>query len=489
MNARRLLAAAALLALSSACGTTVGTTTGLPALQGDGLGAPAAGETAQAGSQDSVGGVLPAPSTGATLSGPTRQQAVTTAPSALARAVRAVPAGGTIAIGYPTVDDGGAALAAFGIAGGSIGDPEAQMAVVVKALNARGGILGRRVTAVPHDFPALGASSDPEGTASAACADWSDKKVFAVVNVSLNASLRTCLAKAGIPVISSIGISSPASIFGDQLPGIYAPSAMSIDRSVRAVVDRLVARKFFTGWDPTTGQPGPQPVKIGMQSFDTPDGQHVVAVTRKALAAHGLKLDEVEAHGTDVSDNSSSTSGAVLRFRANGITHVFDANLIFFQTADSQGYRPRYAIQDTINTPALLAQNVGASQLHGSMGAGYLPAYEVEDPQDVSPEATRCLALMRAAGQDTTQTIARAYMLHYCDAVAFLEKALTAAGTVSVKGLRDGAATLGSVTSHVTYGTRVTATRRDGATRIRDFDYVDACSCFRHPSTTTYAAD
>jgi hypothetical protein len=223
-----------------------------------------------------------------------------------------------------------------------------------------------------------------------------------------------------------------------------------------------------------------------MQSFDNADGRHVVDVTRRALAAHNLKLDEVEAHSTDLNDNSSSTSAAVLRFRAKGITHVIDANLIFFQTADSQDYHPRYVIQDTINTPALLAKNVSASQLHGSMGAGYLPLYEVDDPRDPSAEATRCKAMMRAAGEDTSQAIALAVMLHACDAVFFLEKALTAGGAITPAALRAGSAALGPIPSHLTYGTLVATGKRDGASRIRDFEYVDACSCFRHSSTVTY---
>ena len=41
----------------------------------------------------------------------------------------------------------------------------------------------------------------------------------------------------------------------------------------------------------------------------------------------------------------------------------------------------------SIATPALLTQNASKSQLHGSMGTGYLPSTEVEDPQDVSPAA------------------------------------------------------------------------------------------------------
>jgi hypothetical protein len=165
---------------------------------------------------------------------------------------------------------------------------------------------------------------------------------------------------------------------------------------------------------------------------------------------------------------------------------VIDANLLFFKTASSQDYHPRYVVQDTINTPALLAKNVDATQLHGAMGAGYLPLYEVDDAKDVSPEATRCKALMRAAREDTGEAIALALMLNACDSVFYLEKALTAGGSVSAAGLRAGAARLGAIPSHLTYGSLVRPARRDGATRIRDFEYVDSCSCFRHTSTATY---
>ena len=49
---------------------------------------------------------------------------------------------------------------------------------------------------------------------------------------------------------------------------------------------------------------------------------------------------------------------------------------------------------------------------------------------------------MRAAGEDTSQPIALGLMLHACDAVYFLEKALTAGGAVSTAGLRKPAGEL-----------------------------------------------
>ena len=102
-------------------------------------------------------------------------------------------------------------------------------------------------------------------------------------------------------------------------------------------------------------------------------------------------------------------------------------------------------------------------------------------------KATRCKALMRNAGEQASDATALAFMLHFCDAVSFLEQALTAGGSVSAAGLRAGAARLGTIPSHLTYGSQITATRRDGATRVRAFDYVDACSCFRHTGGTHLA--
>ncbi len=114
---------------------------------------------------------------------------------------------------------------------------------------------------------------------------------------------------------------------------------------------------------------------------------------RAALARHKLTLNEVERHGIDVSANAASTSAAVLRLKAQGITHMFNANLLFYQGAGSQRLHPRYAVDDTIDTPQLLAQNVGKEQLHGAMGAGYQPLNEVENFGSVGPAADQCIAL------------------------------------------------------------------------------------------------
>jgi hypothetical protein len=258
---------------------------------------------------------------------------------------------------------------------------------------------------------------------------------------------------------------------------------MSVDRYLPAVVDRLHAQGFFAAWDARAGRPGVAPVKIGVQGFDNAAGRHYVAVLDKALRRYGLKVDEQDLHSTDISQNASATSAAVLRFSANGVTHVFHANVLFYKGADSQGYKPRYAVDDTVPTPALLAQNVGKSQLHGAMGAGYLPVYEVPAPQDVSPSATRCKELMRRAGEDVSQSLTLTYVLHVCDAMSFLERGFAVGGEVSAVGLQRGLARMGRFESSITYRSTPTPTHHDGAAGIRDFVYVDDCGCFAFTSS------
>ena len=256
-------------------------------------------------------------------------------------------------------------------------------------------------------------------------------------------------------------------------------------------MDRLAAQGFFRPWDARAGDPGTAPVKIGVQAFDNEQGRHYVALLDRALRKHGFRVDERDLHSTDVGENASATSAAVLRFAARGVTHVFNANVLFYKDAESQGYYPRYALDDTIATPALMAQNVGRpgvkGPLHGAMGAGYLPAYEVPDPKDVSPAATRCKQMMTKAGEDLSQSLTLVLVLHVCDAMTFLDAAMESGGELSGAGMQRGLASLRGYESTVTYSGRPTATNHDGASRIRDFVYDDPCGCFVFPTPTTYA--
>jgi ABC-type branched-subunit amino acid transport system substrate-binding protein len=386
-------------------------------------------------------------------------------------------------VGYITQKDTATAGAALGLSGIATGDPDNQMRAMAASINARGGFLGHRIVLVSHDVRTSEATSNPAQAAAAACAALVEKKAAIVVNPGSNPDLLACLKKNGIIVVGSTAVASGSSAFAPGLPGIYAPSAMSVDRYLPAVVDRLHAQGFFSRWDVRTGGPGVAPVKIGVQQFDNAAGRHYVAVLDKALRRYGLKIDEKDLHSTDIGQNASATSAAVLRFSANGVTHMFSANVLFYKGADSQGYKPRYAIDDTVPTPALLAQNVGKSQLHGAMGAGYLPIYEVPTPQDVSPSARRCRELMRKAGENLSQSLTVAYVLHVCDAMNFLERGFAAGGAVSAVGLQQGLSRMGRFESSLTYRSSPTPGHHDGAAAVRDFVYDDDCGCFAFVST------
>lgn len=476
---RAASAAAALILLGSACGSTV------QLREVRQLGGPAGPEAAVPGSVKPVTplqrpGQASGAGTGASDLGPDRDGRGAGAGTGGGRPTVSpiVDAGGRVVVGYLTQKDVAATGSALGISGIATGDPDNQMRAMTASINARGGFLGRRIALVSHDVSTSEATSNPAQAAAAACAALVEKKATIVVNPGSNPDLLACFKKHGIIVVGSTSVASGSEVFAPGLPGVYAPSGMSVDRYLPAVVSRLHAQGFFARWDARAGGPGTAPVKIGVQQFDTPAGRHYVAVLDRALQRYGLRVDEKDLHSTDVGQNASATSAAVLRFSTNGVTHVFSANLLFYKGADSQGYKPRYAVDDTVPTPALLAENVGRSQLHGAMGAGYLPVYEVPAPQDVSPSATRCKELMRKAGEDVSQSLTAAYVLHVCDAMSFLERGFAAGDSVSAVGLQRGLARMGPFESALTYRSTPSPTHHDGAAAIRDFAYDDDCGCF-----------
>ena len=394
-----------------------------------------------------------------------------------------------VLIGYPTSRDLSAVASNVGIAGADTGDLDAQASILAADINSRGGLLGHRIVLVNHDISTAQATSDPAAAAQAACTDWvQDHHVFAVADTAegLGASpgLRDCLTKAKVPLISNGGFSDADYA---SSPLFASPSSMTLDRYLPAVVDRLVAQGFFGKWDAIQGKSGTAPVKIGAQSFDNEQGRHYIAVLRKALARHGLTLDQVESHSSDVSANAASTSSAVLRFKAQGVTHIFNANLLFYKDSDSQSYHPRYAIDDTVPTPQLLAKNVGKSQLHGAMGVGYQPLAEVEGAPDIGPAATRCFWLMRKGGQSTSAQFTRTVMANVCDNFFLLEAAFKSSGVLTPTGMITGVSRLGTAfKSAFTYQPGFSTNKHYGANRVRDFVYSDVCGCFTYPSTTTY---
>ena len=482
---RKLLAAGALLTLT-ACGTTV------PLQQqarsgGDALGAADLGGTVSVPGGGGAGGatggaVVPGPVTGSTPA-----QAGTTGTTGTTTGSATGVATGTsnvLGMTATTIRIGIFTVAGFSTFGSSLGvavqtgDQAQQAKAVIAYLNAHGGMAGRRIIPVFHDESVAGASSNYEGEMQSACAAWTqDQHVYAVASPvgTTGNSLYQCLGKAGV-ITSSAGEVRDASFFSEYANTFYMPVEMNLTRVLSDNVDALAGAGFFGAG-----------AKIGLVRLD--DAADVRAVKEglePALAAHGLKLTDQFATSTGT-DSVQQMSTAVLKFRAEGITHVlftFVSPLFFMSNAESQGYHPKYGLHSRSSPAALLQGNAPANQLKGSMGIGWQQYNDVDgahDPGPPSPRGKLCLDLMRSAGQDTSARATALVGLWQCDALFFLRDALAAAPDYSLAGFRAGAESLRSYEAASTFRSSFGPRQlHDGVRGYRLFAYKDDCSCFRY---------
>ena len=479
-------ALALVAAASTGCGSTVqsGTTLGA-GLSGTGTaaGPGSAGtvlETPGRSPASASGGRL---TTGSTASAPA-PGGDRTNPDSTAAALHLGVGTGTVDIGY-TVSTAISGLAgSLGLNGVDMGDTEAQVKAVVADLNARGGLLGHKVVLRKYD---AGANS----SAQQMCTYFTqDQRVFAVVDAIngaapvLDSTVASCLDKQRIPLLTGAPLLSRLAF--DRYRYLVAPDHAASERYMVGLVEQLVPARYFDGWDSTLGQPGSLKVKIGINSFDNPGDQSRVKALIGALHRHGYDDVDVVKYSNELTALPAATSSAVLRFKAEGVTHVLSASVLFYQDAQSQGYHPRFAVDDTANTVELMAQNAPKTELHGAVGAGYLPMSEDDFYNATNPATRRCMSLMTHAGIDVSKRFAVTYMLAICDRFWTLERALTAGQALTPAGFLAGLQRMPrGVDSAGTYAITLDGSRRDGALRLQSFAYVDGCTCFRLTGRTT----
>jgi hypothetical protein len=338
------------------------------------------------------------------------------------------------------------------------------------------------VQLLDHDFSTANAATNPDGEQQRACSDLTQDHHVALVADTMSTAgpiLHDCLVKHHVPLALD-----GAYIYrnADYGPGVFGPSLMSQEDYLPAVAQGLKAAGWFTGWDTAAGGPSKvAPVKLGLMHFDDPLWNSYAALWKREAARLGYPIADEVTYSHDLNNLAAASQSAVLRFRADGVTHVVNANVVFYKAADAQGYHPRYAVDDTLKTPQLLTQNVGASQLHGAMGVGYQPLAEVNAPGDVTASTTRCKKLMAAAGQRPTAALAEGVMLGVCDAFWLLEALVEAGGGFTPAALDRGADRLGSsFVPTLTYAAELSSRRHAPASAVRPFAYQDACGCFTY---------
>lgn len=505
LNSRSVLIA--VLALTAGCGTTVsGVGTGTPgSLAGNnGLSVAASPATGNGGvaspgaQRGTVVGPAGPPASGNVGAGPlTGGQGSRTSLSQPA----AVPASGRgydaqhVYLGFPTNNDVNSAAPA-GVGATNFGDQPTIIKAVVADINKHGGILGRVVVPLFHDISTANLQADPTGQAQATCTAFTqDSHVVAVINIVAGIDLPTfysCLAKADTPLISAGFVPADDGLFNSYRPYLYKLTAASFTQLAPVWLARLAAMGYFHGWDTTAGAPASAPTKIGLLYPAQQPQQRIFADIKHRLAASGYTVaKEFQYDASSLNNESASMNSAVLQMRNAGVTHVLSSEsdvLLFMTAADSQHYRPRYALT-SYHAPAVQLQGtVPTSQLVGSMGVGWLPTTDVDaghKPGPVSSGETACRSLMHSAGQDMTNASAAIVALAVCDGVRLTTDAIDTSKNPSSAGVHAGMATIGAgFPSALTWRNGLTDSRYDVPGAVREFTFNG--SAYTYVSDTLY---
>ena len=510
---RRLPIALLLAFVLPACGSTVATTgqatlgAGVPGAGSDGLGQAGAGASdgsglAPTGPTALGGGTSGSPGVGgAPVAGQPGSAGVAGAPAqtgggagtagsgTVAPGTSAGQAGPGITadkihLGIAYFPDAAAGNAALGAAGSNAGDQRDYYNAVIEDLNARGGVLGRKVVPIYHEYRS-GEPIDPQH--EAACNRWTkDNKVFAIL--FRGRILQECAMKAGALITSGDGESGPTY---QRVPNLVDPSAVRLERLGQATVLGLHREKYFT---PTPDWPTG---KIGVITWQDPSYEYGVEQGYlPALAKLGLKETEVRyivvsQQVGSAADSSSQVSSAVLSFASKGIDHVLiqdgaagvfglgGLTLLFLNNAKSQNYFPRYGFNAN-NVPGFSIYPT--DQQRGMLAvdfSDYMP--NQDDGIAKNPARERCFAVLRKGGVTPSDQNTYATGAGACDQIWFVETLLNKAPQPTLQGALQAAASLGtSYTSPTVYGTRLDGSRRDGGDKARNARYDTSCSCMRY---------
>jgi hypothetical protein len=256
------------------------------------------------------------------------------------------------------------------------------------------------------------------------------------------------------------------------VPGqLFMPSGWLLDRLMRNEIDGLARMGFFN-----------DPGKVGVLLYDIPSSQRVLKnVVLPRLAQLGKTDVQVAASGQSL-DSYGNQQGNVIKFSTAGVTRVFDiaiSPVAFMTTAESQQYRPRYGLNSSVG-PQTVKSLAPAAQLEGAVGVGWLPSADIGSSAPVTAAAERCLALMKQAQQDTSNSTTATLMTQWCDTGWFIQAAVNAARDVSAKGLAEGAKLTKGYQSATSFATDMTSGRPDGLSGYRDIAYGKDCSCFQY---------
>ena len=390
-----------------------------------------------------------------------------------------------IQVGTYYLNGGNAALAQAGFGGLVIPDNKPVFDAFVKYVNAHGGLGGRQIQPVYYQYSE---GQDPVAQDQAACAAFTqDHHVYMVIGgISSGAGdLLPCLANKNVPLIGA-ATQGDLNYFEQYHRYSYEPDELNLTSGLQLLIANLQTRGYLAGIH-----------SVGVVQY--PGQFYDNAVTNgliPALKKVGLSLTDRETLSS-TTDNGSIASGstnAELRFSTEHIGLVLfvspggAAETYFMNTAQTQGYKPKYGIWSS-DSPYVLATTAPKAQLAGSIGVGYLPGLDVasaQDPTASTPAGKTCLALGTSLGLDESG-LGNGLVRAACDVFLIMQRAMNAdpAATSSTAALEQAIDSIGaSFSAASTFAINWRSGHHDAAGGYRNLAYDSGCSCFEYSGAT-----
>jgi hypothetical protein len=368
---------------------------------------------------------------------------------------------------------------------------------LIDEANAAGGVGGRQIEAREYRF---GLTDLDESHLVQSCVTITEDYGAAYVLdtfIMSNPVAQQCFAQHHVVVVTHAD--AVTEDFLGQLRPYIATTDTTVDREFEALTPKLQEVGYFQG------------AKVGVFLDDRPQAADPYArILKPALERAGAPpLAEATAGESD----NAAQANAVLKFRSANVDHViFIGGLNHFRgfsnTAESQGYRPRYAFTDYLTGLGGITYNGAPAQLDQAVGVSTCDHYicvtenasrsssDVTTPYDrtqLSPGFRRCLdSLSRARKTDyykPGEAGASANFFHICEHVLLWLDVMKASGS-DLSPARFAASLRAFGTSYqspTVHATDFTDGRQAGATEVAAGVYDMRCACFVRRTSWTRA--
>jgi hypothetical protein len=403
----------------------------------------------------------------------------TTADASPAAPVERDPDQSPLQIGVLYVNGGNTAIAsAFADTPVSFGDGRLEAQAVVDDINANGGVRGRMLEA--HYAPVEAANANGPGLQAACESLVHDHDVFAIMSIfNVRSLLAACAAKYEKILFSSALGGGDDDLYAEFRDWVFTPTQLSLDREQRTVLH--VGRESGRI---TAGS------KVGVVIQDDDPQYNRVYEGTIAPILDGWDVDHFPAHIASAG-STGDISGAVLRFKAEGVTSVlFSAGnggipvVFFMQTAEQQAYHPRYELGDSSNT-WFVGSQAPIAQRRNIHGAGTYPIANVHASQyPTTPREQHCLDVISDAGEPVDDRHTSLTATFYCEIIyGFAAVGNRVTGPMTPASWRTAYYGFGTdYPAITTFASDLSTGRNDNPALYRVLGFLEDCACITYLS-------